>query len=58
LMIVPDQVAHQNVDDVIVDRDGATKAGHGERIAAIPINGQHFCSLTTGWRWTHNQTST
>jgi hypothetical protein len=28
LAIVPDQIAHQNVDDIIVDRNGLTKSRH------------------------------
>ena len=28
LMVVPDQIAHQNIEDVIVDRDRFTEARH------------------------------
>src|SRR5262249_37046525 len=58
LMIMPDQVRHQDVNDVIVDRDGATKAWHDQKIAPIPINGQHFSRLTTTGHWTPPRAAT
>jgi hypothetical protein len=51
---VPDDVAHEDVDDVIVDWDGLAKSRHweskkeegrvkkGKIAGAIPINGQCF----------------
>jgi len=29
LLIVPDQIAHEHVEDVIVNRNGFAKTGHG-----------------------------
>ena len=28
LLIMPDQVAHQDVEDIVIDRDGSVKARH------------------------------
>jgi len=32
LSIVPDDVTHQDINDVVVDRNGCAKAGHKERM--------------------------
>ena len=48
LLIVPDQIAHQDVENVIVDGNGLAKSGHTAShretatVCAIPINGQYF----------------
>jgi hypothetical protein len=33
LPIVPDQVAHENVEHIIIDRDGLSKTGHAGKIS-------------------------
>ncbi len=40
LSIVPDQVTHQDIEDVIVDWDGLAGTRHSLLLAAIPVNGQ------------------
>jgi hypothetical protein len=61
LLIVTDQIAHQNVENVVVDGNGLFEARHnGKRMKkdevnspdAIPINGQHFLALYRGELWT------
>jgi len=54
LLIVPDQIAHQHIQNVIVDGNGLSKTRHNQKdevrtqkekvysSAAIPINGQQF----------------
>jgi hypothetical protein len=56
-MIMSDEVAHEDIDDVIVNRDGATEARHRARIQTIPINGQRFLRLTIEVRWTLRRAS-
>lgn len=47
-LIVPNQIAHQNVENVIVDGNGFAKSGHdasrseAATVSAISLNGQHF----------------
>jgi hypothetical protein len=41
LLIVSDDIAHQHIQNVIIDRDGLMEA-HNCILDAIPINGQHF----------------
>ena len=50
--IVANQIAQQNVDHVIINRNGAMKSRHKVIVAAIPLNGQHFqrlppCTVST-----------
>ena len=42
LLIVSDDIAHQHIQNVIIDRDGLMEARHNCILDAIPINGQHF----------------
>ena len=42
LLIVSDDIAHQHIEDVIIDRHGLMEARHNCILYAIPINGQHF----------------
>ena len=42
LLIVRDEVAHEDVEHVIVHRHGRAEARHGDSMAAIPIIGQDF----------------
>ncbi len=42
LLIVSDDIAHQHIEDVIIDRHGLMEARHNCILHAIPINGQHF----------------
>jgi hypothetical protein len=54
LLIMPDDIAHEYVENVIIDRDGSVEARHAPKekvkgatllkrqIATIPIKGQHF----------------
>jgi hypothetical protein len=42
LLIVPDNITHQHVQDVIIDRHGLMETRHDCILDAIPINGQHF----------------
>jgi len=42
LLIVSDNIAHEHVQDVIIDRHGLMEARHTCILDAIPINGQHF----------------
>jgi hypothetical protein len=42
LLIVPDEVAHQNIEHVVIDRDCLAEARHLGGLATIPVIGQHF----------------
>ena len=50
LLIVPDQITHQDIEHVIVDRNGAFETrisrwqvtSEESRLSAIPLNGQRF----------------
>jgi hypothetical protein len=42
LLIVSDDIAHQHIQNVIIDRHSLTEARHNWILYAIPINGQHF----------------
>jgi hypothetical protein len=42
LLIVADNITHQHVQNVIIDRDGLMETRHHCILDAIPINGQHF----------------
>ena len=42
LLIMPDDIAHEHVENVIIDRNGSLKASHDWILPAIPIKGQHF----------------
>jgi hypothetical protein len=42
LLIVSDDIAHQDIEDVIIDRHGLMEAWHHSILHAIPIKGQHF----------------
>ena len=42
LLIMSDDIAHQDIEDVIIDRHGLMEARHHCILHAIPINGQHF----------------
>src|SRR6266536_1313715 len=55
LAIVPNDVAHQDINDVVVDRNGFAKTRHALGLAAIPINGQHFLALRADRIWTQSR---
>ena len=42
LLVMPDDVAHEHVENVIINRNGSVKARHLHVLPAIPIKGQHF----------------
>ena len=42
LLIMSDDIAHQDIEDVVIDRHGLMEAWHHCTLHAIPINGQHF----------------
>jgi hypothetical protein len=58
LLIVPDEIAHQDVEDVVVDGNAFAKSRHtalhrqAATLSAIPINGQHFLKLQAARTWT------
>jgi hypothetical protein len=45
MTIVTNQIAHEHVDYVIIERNGAVKPGHEAIIGTIPLNGQYFRRL-------------
>ena len=42
LLIMPDDIAHEHVENVIIDWNGSVEARHHRVLPAIPIKGQHF----------------
>ena len=52
MLIVSDDIAHQHIEDVIIDRHGLMEARHNCILHAIPINGQHFSHRKDPCRWT------
>jgi hypothetical protein len=42
LLIVSHDIAHQHIQNVIIDRHGLMETRHNLILYAIPINGQHF----------------
>ena len=42
LLVMPDDVAHEHVENVIINRNGSVKARNPHVLPAIPIKGQHF----------------
>ena len=42
LLIVADEVAHEDIENVIVHGHDFFEARHGVDLTAIPINGQRF----------------
>ena len=42
LLIVADNITHQHIQNVIINRDGLMETRHNCILNAIPINGQHF----------------
>ena len=42
LLIVPNQIAHQNVENIIVDWNDCLETRHDVDLTAIPLNGQQF----------------
>lgn len=42
LLIVSHDIAHQHIQNVIIDRYGLMETRHNFILYAIPINGQHF----------------
>jgi hypothetical protein len=42
LLIMSDNIAHEHIQNVIIDRHGLMEARHARILDAIPINGQHF----------------
>ena len=63
LLIVPDQIAHQDIENVIIDGNGLAESRHGASrarratVCAIPINGQHFLMLQAPRVWTQRSQS-
>jgi hypothetical protein len=56
-VIMPNDVAHQNVDDVVINRNRFAKSRHGKKekvkkLDAIPINGQRIRTLRIDCLWT------
>lgn len=51
-LIVADQIAHEHVDHIIVDRNRFFEPRHDVDLAAIPINGQHFVRPKQPQIWT------
>ena len=47
LLIMPDDVAHEHVENVIIDWNGSVEARHHRVLPAVPINGQHFSRRNT-----------
>ena len=41
-LVVSDQVAHQDIEHIIVNRNGDFESRHDVDLSSIPINGQHF----------------
>jgi hypothetical protein len=39
---MPDDIAHEHVENVIIDWNGSVEARHPRVLPAIPIKGQHF----------------
>jgi hypothetical protein len=52
MAVMPHQVGHENIEDVIVYRHGCTKAGHIGTLSAIPINEQRFLTASSELRST------
>ena len=52
LAIVPDEVAHQDINYVVIDWNCLAKSWHGGQITTIPINGQHFLRADPFGGWT------
>jgi hypothetical protein len=52
LLIVADQITHENVEDVVVDWNGLLEPRHDVDLTAIPINGQHFLARKRARVWT------
>jgi hypothetical protein len=42
LLIMPDDIAHEHVENIIIDWNGSVKARHHRILSAIPINGHRF----------------
>ena len=42
LLIMPDDIAHEHIENVIVNRNGSVEARYPHILSAIPIKGQHF----------------
>ena len=42
LLIVPDDIAHEHVENIIIDWNDSVKARHRRILSAIPINGHRF----------------
>jgi len=55
LLIVPDQIAHQDIQNVIVDWDCFAEARHTFVLLAIPIKGQYFLVSSVRCIWTQTQ---
>ena len=52
LLIMPDDIAHEHVENVIIDRNGSVEARHPYILATIPIKGQHFSRRIAPSLWT------
>ncbi len=52
---MPNNVEHENIEDIVVDRNYFSKTRHGSKVAAIPINGQHFLASRAARVWTQTQ---
>ena len=42
LLVMPDDIAHEHVENVIIDWNGSAEARHLHLLPTIPIKGQHF----------------
>jgi hypothetical protein len=55
LLVMPNKVAHQDVEHIVVDRDGLAETRHHGALAAIPFTGQYFRSWPHRRDWTTAQ---
>jgi hypothetical protein len=49
LLIVADNIAHKNIQDVIIDWHSPFEARHSPSFVAIPIIGQDFSTPSFAW---------
>jgi predicted enzyme related to lactoylglutathione lyase len=52
LLIMPDDIAHEHVKNVIIDGNASVKTRHHYVLPAIPIKGQRFSRHSAPWSWT------
>jgi hypothetical protein len=52
LPIVPNQIPHEDIEDIIIHWHGLAKTWHPSFLFAIPINGQRFLARDNDPAWT------